>query len=63
MIGKSAGKWAVKHCKGKDKGKVIGTFESKEEAMAQHKAIQASKRSKKAAKKAIRSGKALEVRD
>ena len=35
--------YATVHCHGADKGKVIHKFATKEEAMAQHKAIQASK--------------------
>ncbi len=43
MIGKSGGKWAVKHCHGKDKGKVIAKHDTRSEALAQHRAIQANK--------------------
>lgn len=35
--------WAVVHCTGKDKGKVIGTHPTKKEALAQHSAIMVNK--------------------
>jgi len=38
------GGYATAHCHGKKKGKVIKKFKTKKKAMAQHKAIQASKR-------------------
>ena len=46
MIGKSGKGWAVKHCHGKKKGKVIAKHPTKKRAMAQHRAIQANKRKK-----------------
>jgi hypothetical protein len=42
-IGRSKGKWAVKHCHGKSKGKVIAKHDTKRQAIAQHRAIQANK--------------------
>ena len=44
MILKRKDKWVTKHCHGKDKGKTIATFETKKEALAQHRAIQISKK-------------------
>ncbi|MFZ3387034.1 MAG: hypothetical protein WA120_07660 [Candidatus Hydromicrobium sp.] len=41
---KEEGGYAFVHCHGKDKGKIIHTFPTKEEAMAQHKAIQITKK-------------------
>lgn len=38
--------YAVVHCKGKKKGKTIAKHKTKKKAMAQHRAIQASKRKK-----------------
>jgi hypothetical protein len=35
--------YAVKHCHGKKKGKIIAKHKTKAEALAQHKAIQANK--------------------
>jgi hypothetical protein len=45
MIGKHKGRWAVKHCSGKNKGKPIkgGVHKTKAGAQSQHRAIQASK--------------------
>jgi len=37
------GGYATKHCHGEDKGKIIHKFKTKAEAMAQHRAIMASK--------------------
>lgn len=45
-VKKKGGKWATVHCHGKDTGKTIATFETKEKAMAQHRAIQANKKRK-----------------
>lgn len=50
-VQKRGGKWAVVHCHGKDKGKIIGTHKTKKEALAQHKAIQASKAKRRKKKK------------
>ena len=46
-VKKVKGGTATVHCHGKDKGKVIHKFETKKEAEAQHKVIQASKHKKK----------------
>ena len=46
-IRKVKGGYATKHCKGKDKGKIIKKFKTYREALAQHRAIQASKRKRK----------------
>lgn len=35
--------WATVHCHGADKGKIIHKFKTKKAAMAQHRAIEASK--------------------
>jgi hypothetical protein len=35
--------YATVHCHGKDKGKIIHKFKTKKEALAQHRAIMASK--------------------
>jgi len=43
-IKKRGNKWVTVHCHGKKKGKVISKFPTKKKAMAQHRAIQASKR-------------------
>jgi len=51
VVQKRGGKWAVVHCHGKKKGKVIATHETKKEAMAQHRAIQASKARRRKKKK------------
>lgn len=37
------GGYATVHCHGKDKGKIIHKFKTKKQAMAQHRAIMASK--------------------
>ena len=50
-VGRSGSKWATKHCHGKKKGKVIAKFETKGEALAQHRAIEASKAHRKKGKK------------
>lgn len=42
-VGRSGSGWAVKHCHGKKKGKVIARHRTKKAAMAQHRAIQANK--------------------
>ena len=44
VVKKQGKKYAVKHCKGKDKGKTIATHRTKKKAMKQHKAIMANKR-------------------
>lgn len=44
MIGKSGKGWAVKHCHGKRRGKLIAKHKTKAGAVAQHRAIQAKKR-------------------
>lgn len=49
---KRGGKYAVVHCHGKNKGKTIATHATKAGAMAQHRAIQASKH-KQAVDKAV----------
>lgn len=46
-VKKVSGGFATVHCHGADKGKVIHKFETKEEAMAQHKAIEANKHKRK----------------
>jgi len=43
VVRKVRGVYAVVHCHGRDAGKVIHKFKTKKEAMAQHRAIQASK--------------------
>ena len=45
-VGKVKGGFAVKHCHGKKKGKVIAKHKTKKKALAQHRAIQANKRGK-----------------
>lgn len=47
MIKKRGKKWAVVHCHGKDKGKAIGTHATYAEALAQHQAIEISKKKHK----------------
>jgi hypothetical protein len=37
------GKWCTVHCTGKDKGKSIACFPTKEAAFRQHRAIEANK--------------------
>ena len=46
-VKKTKSDYAVKHCHGKKKGKVIAKHTTKKKAMAQHRAIQASKHKKK----------------
>ena len=46
-VKKVGGGYATVHCHGEDKGGIIHKFATKEEAMAQHKAIQASKAKQK----------------
>jgi len=41
-VKKVNGGYATVHCHGKDKGKIIHKFKTKKEALAQHRAIQAS---------------------
>jgi len=41
------GQYAVVHCHGKKKGKIIHKFKTKAEAIAQHQAIEISKKKKK----------------
>jgi hypothetical protein len=43
MIKKSGSGYAVVHCHGKDKGKAIGKHKTYQEALAQHRAIEANK--------------------
>lgn len=43
----SKGQWCTYHCHGKDAGKVIACFPTREAAMVQHRAIEASKHIKK----------------
>jgi len=45
--GKTKGGWRTYHCHGKKKGKTIAKFKTKKAALAQHRAIQASKRRRK----------------
>jgi hypothetical protein len=45
-VRKQGSKYATIHCHGADKGKTISTFDTKAEAMAQHRAIMASKTKK-----------------
>jgi len=47
VVEKRGNKWCTIHCHGADKGKVISCFDTKEAAMAQHRAIEASKHVKK----------------
>lgn len=63
MIKKIGNKWAVVHCHGAKKGKVIAKHATYEEALKQHRAIEASKARREKARRAIRANKALEVRD
>lgn len=42
-----SGGFAVVHCHGKDKGKRIGTHKTRKKALAQHRAIMASKSRRK----------------
>lgn len=42
-VKKSGSGYATVHCHGKKKGKIIHKFKTKKEALAQHRAIQASK--------------------
>ena len=44
MSVKKVNGYATVHCHGKKKGKIIHRFKTKKEAMAQHRAIQFSKR-------------------
>ena len=46
-VAKKGSKYVTKHCHGKNKDKVIAEFDTKEEALAQHKAIQVNKKKKK----------------
>ena len=43
VVEKRGNRWCVVHCHGKDAGKIIACHDTKEEAEAQHRAIQASK--------------------
>lgn len=47
MIKKVQGGYAVVHCHGKNKGKIIKKFKTKAKAMAMHIAIEMSKRRSK----------------
>ena len=42
-VRKAGNKWQTAHCHGEDKGKTIATFDTKIEAVAQHRAIMANK--------------------
>jgi len=42
-VRKAGNKWQTAHCHGEDKGKTIASFDTKAQALAQHKAIMASK--------------------
>ena len=42
-IARVKGGWATKHCHGADKGKIIARFKTRKKAVAQHRAIMASK--------------------
>ena len=44
VVKKTKGGYSTVHCRGKNKGKVIHTFKTKKAAMAQHRAIMASKK-------------------
>lgn len=43
VIEKRGNKFCTIHCSGKDKGKVIACFDTKEKAEIQHRAIEANK--------------------
>lgn len=43
VIEKRGDKWVVIHCHGKDKGKILGSFDTEKEAIAQHRAIELHK--------------------
>jgi hypothetical protein len=45
-VRKVKGGYAVKHCHGKGKGKVIAKHPTKKKALAQHRAIQINKKKK-----------------
>ena len=45
VVERRGNKWCVIHCHGKNAGKIIACHDTKEEAEAQHRAIQASKHS------------------
>jgi len=47
VVEKRGNKYCTVHCHGADAGKVISCFDTKEEAMAQHRAIEASKHANK----------------
>jgi len=47
VVRKKGSFWATIHCSGKDKGKIIAKFKTQKQAMAQHRAIQASKKRRK----------------
>ena len=47
VVAKKGSRWAVVHCHGAKKGKVIAYFPTKKKAMASHRAIQASKKRKR----------------
>jgi len=47
VIEKRGNKYCTVHCHGADAGKVISCFDTKEEAMVQHRAIEASKQAEK----------------
>lgn len=49
-VKKTKSGYAVVHCHGKKKGKIIAKHETKEEALAQHQAIQISKKRQKVPK-------------
>ncbi len=45
-VARKGNKYITRHCHGKDKGKVIAEFDTKKEALAQHRAIEANKKRK-----------------
>ena len=47
VVEKRGNKWCTIHCHGANKGKVISCFDTKEAAMAQHRAIEVSKHARK----------------
>jgi len=46
VVVKKGKKWCVVHCTGPEKGKIIKCFDSKEKALAMHRAILARRWSK-----------------
>jgi len=47
VVEKRGNRWCTIHCHGDDAGKAIACFDTKKEAMAQHRAIEASKQAAK----------------